>query len=180
MAGSHGSRWQARVRAVLVAGGLMLALAACNTPSAGGPGLEPPGGGDSNDFANGAGEMIPTGNAGTGGGVPSMPTMDPGPKGPPSAASDAGTSTADASPLVPDVRTDAAQNDAGQNDAGVVCIWYTTSAPPKCAEGEVPIVDGASGRCVPIDACVCDGPEACPDSNHYTCHMFKMRCGPYL
>jgi hypothetical protein len=55
------------------------------------------------------------------------------------------------------------------------------SLPPPCSTGEVPRVVGSCyGECVPIDACACSEPAACPDRNQYTCHNFRQRCGPYL
>jgi hypothetical protein len=54
-------------------------------------------------------------------------------------------------------------------------------ATPDCPFGYVPSVSGSCyGPCVPVDSCVCSGPEQCPDSNQYTCHMSAGRCGPYV
>lgn len=52
---------------------------------------------------------------------------------------------------------------------------------PQCPDWQVPSVEGSCyGACVPIGDCQCDGPEACPDNNQFTCHMHIKRCGPYL
>ena len=52
---------------------------------------------------------------------------------------------------------------------------------PSCRRFEVPSVDGSCfGPCVGIEACRCSGPEQCPDSDQYTCHMSAMHCTPYL
>jgi hypothetical protein len=158
-------------------------LVACNSPSSGGPGLEPPGGGSSGSgFGNGTGEDTPspTGNVGmegAGAGAPALPdTMEPPGAGP--AQRDAGLGTPDGG---------AGDAGGGASDAGdgvTSCDRRKLAckrADPTCPEGEVPaIVAGCFGACVPIDACACDAPEACPDANHYTCHNYKQRCGPYL
>ena len=52
---------------------------------------------------------------------------------------------------------------------------------PICAEGEVPSVSGSCyGPCVKVETCPCAGPEECPESDKYTCHMNTRRCGPYV
>ncbi len=52
---------------------------------------------------------------------------------------------------------------------------------PTCPDGEIASVVGTCwGPCVRIDECVCETPEECPDSDRYTCHRFRSRCGPYL
>jgi hypothetical protein len=54
-------------------------------------------------------------------------------------------------------------------------------AAPTCREGTVPeIIDGCYGECVPIDQCVCDSPEACPNPNEFTCINSTGRCSYYL
>lgn len=54
-------------------------------------------------------------------------------------------------------------------------------AEPACDYGFVPrIVEGCYGDCVAIDTCVCDGPEACPHEERYTCNNSRQRCTPYL
>ena len=54
-------------------------------------------------------------------------------------------------------------------------------AAPSCGQFEVPSVEGSCyGPCVSIEACPCTGPEQCPDSNQYTCHMSAKHCTPYL
>lgn len=73
----------------------------------------------------------------------------------------------------------------GTCEGGVDCDRrsVTCRAPePVCPAGEVAEVEGScwSFRCVPIDSCRCAGPEQCPMPDMYTCHMFRMRCGPYL
>jgi hypothetical protein len=52
---------------------------------------------------------------------------------------------------------------------------------PECPELQVPSVDGnCYGECVDVNACQCTGPEACPLSEKYTCHMSAKHCTPYL
>lgn len=183
MAGSRGRWWRVSARVALGAG-LALALAACNTPSAGGPGLEPPGGGDSNDFGAGPGEaMSPTGGAGNAGGVPNVPGADPGTKGEPSSTSDAGATVEDASTPAADAGTDAESVD-GEVSWAPSCderkVDCQKVADP-CPMGEVRRVEaGCWAECIPIDVCGCDEPADCANELIYTCHMFKMRCGPYL
>lgn len=59
----------------------------------------------------------------------------------------------------------------------VVC----RAAEPECPEGQTAqVVGGCYGSCVPIDACECTEAAACPSPDRYTCHRFRMRCGPYL
>ena len=54
-------------------------------------------------------------------------------------------------------------------------------APPTCPQMQVPSIDGSCyGPCVPIDTCVCQAAEDCPDANEYTCHRSQGRCGPYV
>lgn len=189
MASARGKGWAAFARVPgLFYAVLVLALAACNTPSGGGPGLEPPGGGDSTGFANGAGEMtLPgAGGAGTGGGVPNVPGKDPDMlEQPPSAASDAGTQASDAGVFATDASAPEAdaETDGGGSWAPscdtrkVIC----QAVAQPCPMGEVRRVEGGCwAECVPIDACACDEPADCANDLIYTCHMFKMRCGPYL
>ena len=73
----------------------------------------------------------------------------------------------------------------GACDDGTTCDRSAVTcraAEPVCPEGEVAEVEGTcwSFRCVPIDSCRCSGPDDCPMRDSYTCHMFRMRCGPYL
>jgi hypothetical protein len=52
---------------------------------------------------------------------------------------------------------------------------------PTCPEGQVPrIVDTCYGECVDIDSCECDGPDACPDPDRFTCINSRQRCSYYL
>jgi hypothetical protein len=52
---------------------------------------------------------------------------------------------------------------------------------PSCDYGYVPrIVDGCYAECVRIDDCVCNGPDACPQHDRYTCNNSRQRCTPYL
>jgi len=54
-------------------------------------------------------------------------------------------------------------------------------AVPVCPEGQVPSRMGACyGECVVPERCACNGPEQCPNSDKYTCHMHVRHCGPYL
>lgn len=54
-------------------------------------------------------------------------------------------------------------------------------APPQCADGQVPSVDGSCfGECVRIEACRCTGPEECPSHDQYTCLLSARHCTPYL
>lgn len=54
-------------------------------------------------------------------------------------------------------------------------------AEPVCPEGQTASVVGTCyGDCVPIEMCACTEAEACPHPDRYTCHLFAMRCGPYL
>lgn len=54
-------------------------------------------------------------------------------------------------------------------------------AAPSCEFGYVPrIIDGCYGECVRVDECPCDGPDACPDRDRYTCNNSRQRCTPYL
>lgn len=73
--------------------------------------------------------------------------------------------------------------DAGQSQA-VSCdprSLRCRRAEPTCEFGFAPrIVDGCYAECVAIDRCVCDGPEACPQSERHTCNNSRQRCTPYL
>ena len=52
---------------------------------------------------------------------------------------------------------------------------------PRCRAGFVAHVEGTCwGGCVAIDSCACTVAEECPRSDTYTCHLSRMRCGPYL
>lgn len=92
---------------------------------------------------------------------------------------DPGDPTPDASVAT----TDGAQDDT---DAGrkISCDPRQLTcrrAAPTCDYGFVPrIVNGCYGECVAIDTCVCDGPEACPNEDRYTCNNSRQRCTPYL
>jgi hypothetical protein len=72
----------------------------------------------------------------------------------------------------------------GDPETGVSCdarCVLCRAATPECDEGSVPSVrDTCWGPCVPIDWCVCSGPEFCPNEETYTCHNSAGRCGPYL
>ena len=76
--------------------------------------------------------------------------------------------------------------DAGRTPPGSInCDERSVACdapPPSCPTGEVAEVGGGcwTSRCVPIDTCYCTGPDMCPNRSIYTCHMFRMRCGPYL
>jgi hypothetical protein len=75
--------------------------------------------------------------------------------------------------------------DAGTSDPAleVNCIGPVLCAavPVSCPEGQVSeIRNGCYEGCVPIESCSCTGPEHCPDSNRYTCHLSAGHCGPYL
>jgi hypothetical protein len=55
------------------------------------------------------------------------------------------------------------------------------AAPPACPDGQVPSVSGSCyGPCIPVESCTCNAPEACPNSDKYTCHMSAGHCGPYV
>ena len=95
--------------------------------------------------------------------------------------------SASASTLTLDTGTDASTtHDAGDGGTpkvvncdprDVVC----RRVEPACEYGFVPrIVDRCFGDCVAIDTCTCDGPEACPQSESYTCNNSRQRCTPYL
>jgi hypothetical protein len=64
------------------------------------------------------------------------------------------------------------------------CLLDTVTcraAPPECEDFHVPTQEGACyGPCVPIEACVCQGPSDCPDENQFTCHLSAGHCGPYV
>jgi hypothetical protein len=162
-------------------------LAGCNTPSGGGPGLEPPGN-DSSGFANGAGQMTMAPTDAVGGSGAAMeapgPGMDPDTMPGPTPAPVMPGGADGGAVVGPDAGGDASvpATDAGHGATSCDPRQVTCKdAAPTCPDSQVPeVVDACFGACVPIDACACDGPDACPDSNHYTCHMFKMRCGPYL
>lgn len=68
--------------------------------------------------------------------------------------------------------------------AGVTCdrsLIRCRRPEPLCPEGETASVEGTCyGPCVPIDECVCEGPEQCPHPDMYTCHRHRGRCGPFL
>jgi hypothetical protein len=54
-------------------------------------------------------------------------------------------------------------------------------AEPVCPEGQMASVEGTCyGPCVPVEQCVCDGPEDCRLSDKYTCHRSAGHCGPYV
>ena len=54
-------------------------------------------------------------------------------------------------------------------------------AEPSCDYGYVPrIIDGCYAECVRIDDCVCNGADACPQPERYTCNNSRQRCTPYL
>lgn len=64
------------------------------------------------------------------------------------------------------------------------CLLDTVTcrrAPPECEDFHVPTQEGACyGPCVPIEACVCQGPSDCPDEGQFTCHLSAGHCGPYV
>ena len=71
----------------------------------------------------------------------------------------------------------------GTSAAGTRCVGTVScpALPVVCPEMQVPSIEnGCYGPCVPIDSCDCAGPEDCPDSNQYTCHMSAKHCGPYV
>lgn len=75
-------------------------------------------------------------------------------------------------------------SDAGGAKSGITCDAREVNcerAEPTCDYGYVPrIVDGCFGECVRIDACVCSGPDQCPQHERYTCNNSRQRCTPYL
>jgi hypothetical protein len=81
-------------------------------------------------------------------------------------------------------RTCGASNTDAGSSKGVSCdpgAILCRRAPPVCAEGQVPSVDGTCyGPCVPVGDCVCQAPEDCPNGDEYTCHRSPGRCGPYV
>lgn len=81
-----------------------------------------------------------------------------------------------------DVAT-SATNDAGDQVAVSCDVRKLTCkrAEPSCDYGYVPrIVAGCYAECVRIDDCVCNGPDACPQHERYTCNNSRQRCTPYL
>lgn len=119
----------------------------------------------------------PIGAAGTGSAGVGVGTAAPGGAG--------GTGAIDAGSATPgDAGASLDASDGSSSDGSVSCdarMVLCRIAPPTCAEGLVPSVsDSCYGACVPIDDCVCAGPDDCPDPDHYTCHNFRQRCGPYL
>jgi Kazal-type serine protease inhibitor domain len=54
-------------------------------------------------------------------------------------------------------------------------------AEPVCPAGQVAAVEGSCwGACVNIEQCSCKEAQACPDPDHYTCHLSRGVCGPYV
>ncbi len=53
---------------------------------------------------------------------------------------------------------------------------------PDCEFGFLPEVEGScyTGRCVPVDSCVCSENEACAGGTQYLCRRDTMRCTPPL
>jgi hypothetical protein len=100
----------------------------------------------------------------------------------PSADGAASTPDSSTGPLVESNPSNAAA-DSGASDV-VSCDprkLLCKRAAPTCDYGFVPrIVDGCYGECVRVDDCVCNGPDACPEHERYTCNNSRQRCTPYL
>ena len=81
-----------------------------------------------------------------------------------------------------DVNASAGQSlDAGDVVSCDVRKVLCKRAEPTCDYGYVPrIVDGCYADCVRVDECVCNGPDACPQNERYTCNNSRQRCTPYL
>lgn len=81
-------------------------------------------------------------------------------------------------------RTCSASNTDAGPSKGVSCdqrMVLCKRVAPVCPDMQVPSVEGSCyGPCVPIDDCVCQAPEDCPDADVYTCHRSQARCGPYV
>jgi hypothetical protein len=81
-------------------------------------------------------------------------------------------------------RTCSASNTDAGPSKGVSCdqrLILCKRVAPVCPDMQVPSVEGTCyGPCVPIDDCVCQAPEDCPDADVYTCHRSQARCGPYV
>lgn len=92
------------------------------------------------------------------------------------------TSTSAAAPSSSEHAT-SAMDDAGVA-FGITCDVRKLTckrAAPTCDYGYVPrIVDGCYAECVRIDDCVCNGADACPQHERYTCNNSRQRCTPYL
>lgn len=75
---------------------------------------------------------------------------------------------------------------AATGDAGVeiTCdprLLRCKIAETPCPQGQVhEIIDACYGPCVPIMECPCDGPDACPHSESYTCWNNTKHCGDYV
>ncbi len=73
--------------------------------------------------------------------------------------------------------TDASDDVVSCDHRQVTC----RAAEPVCPEMQVASVSGSCwGPCVPIDRCVCSGPEDCPHAETFACHLHRQRCGPYV
>lgn len=106
------------------------------------------------------------------------------------ASVDAGELTGDTSGASTSSSASQTSGDAtsGDDDAGtrsnVSCDVRKLTckrAEPSCDYGYVPrIIDGCYAECVRIDDCVCNGADACPQPERYTCNNSRQRCTPYL
>lgn len=84
--------------------------------------------------------------------------------------------------------TDATASTSSTSDAGVngkvVCDSREVvckRVEPTCELGFVPrVIDGCYGDCIAVGECVCNGPDACPQREMYTCNNSRQRCTPYL
>lgn len=85
--------------------------------------------------------------------------------------------------LTSDTQSSTPSDDTGQFE-GYTCDQRQVTCrlqPPRCDFGFVPRVkDGCYTTCVRVDDCVCEGADACPDRNQYTCNLSRQRCTPYL
>jgi hypothetical protein len=87
------------------------------------------------------------------------------------------------SPLTSDTHPPPFPDDSSEPEAHTCDPRQVTCRlqPPPCDFGFVPgVKDGCYSECVPVDECVCDEADACPDRDRYTCNLSRQRCTPYL
>lgn len=97
-------------------------------------------------------------------------------------ASDAATHSS-TEPVQNDAPDSGTTADGGQKEASHCDprLLRCRRVEPTCDFGFVPrVVNGCYGECVAVDNCECDGPEACPQPELYTCNNSSQRCTPYL
>lgn len=120
-----------------------------------------------------------TGTGGSGGGA-----QGTGGSSGTAGANTGGTSGGDSGAQTTGTSGGATGAETGEAGVEITCdprLLLCKIAETPCPQGQVhQIIDACYGPCVPIMECPCDGPDACPHSESYTCWNSAKHCGDYV